>query len=352
MSKPTVLQSGACRAVPLSHLRALVEGRPWTLSDFDIRPTVAVRTYSRVRVVKIKGSADRTPFALKFYKKHEVLRLKQVEHVKSERQILSMVDHPFIVSLLATFEDEKRLFLLTEYVNGGELFSYLKNGGRLLAENARFYTGEIILALGYLHTLRVAYRDLKPENVLTDCEGHVKMVEFGFAKVVADRTWTLCGTPEYLAPEVIQSKGHGLGVDWWTLGILLFEILVGYPPFYDDNPFGIYKKVLAGQIEFPGGMDLKAKDLIKRLLTYDQGKRLGCLKDGVDDVKRHKYYKSLDWDLLGSRSLPPPFVPPVAGVDDISMFEQYPESEENDAPPLSPEEQRRFEGFLGSAART
>merc|ERR1719440_1843026 len=229
-----------------------------TFADFDLRATVGTGTFGRVRVVKIKGSSDRTPLALKILKKSEVMRLKQVEHVKAERQILSMIEHPFIVNLLATFQDEKRLFMLLEYVPGGELFSYLRTQGRLPNDHAKFYAGEIILAFAYLHTLHVVYRDLKPENCLIDGEGHMKLADFGFSKIVDDKTWTLCGTPEYLSPEMIQSKGHGKGVDWWALGILTFEMLAGYPPFSAENPFDVYKKILACQLEFPRHFDVKA----------------------------------------------------------------------------------------------
>lgn len=333
----------------LSHLKTLVGGRQFTFGDFDLRATVGTGTFGRVRVVKIKGSSDRTPLALKILKKSEVMRLKQVEHVKAERQILSMIEHPFIVNLLATFQDEKRLFMLLEYVNGGELFSYLRKEGRLPNDHAKFYAGEIILAFQYLHSMNIVYRDLKPENLLIDCTGHMKITDFGFAKVVEDRTWTLCGTPEYLAPEIIQSKGHGKSVDWWALGVLMFEILAGYPPFYDENPFGIYQKVLAGRIDFPRHFDVKAKDLIKRLLTHDRTKRYGCLKSGAEDIKKHKWYKGMDWDVMYNRGLPPPFVPNVKAMDDTSMFDRYPESTEGSAPQISQKDQALFEDFAGGA---
>jgi len=184
-------------------LKALVANRELSFSDFDLRATVGTGTFGRVRVVKIKGSADRSPLALKIMKKSEVIRLKQVEHVKAEKQILMLIEHPFIVNILATFQDERRLFMVMEYVNGGELFSYLRKEGRLPNDHARFYAAEIILAFQYLHELSIVYRDLKPENLLIDYSGHTKITDFGFAKIVEDRTWTLCGTPEYLAHKLL-----------------------------------------------------------------------------------------------------------------------------------------------------
>lgn len=336
---------GVSNMVPLQHLKEMVSGKQFAFSDFDLRATVGTGTFGRVRVVKIKGSKDRTPLALKIMKKSEVIRLKQVEHIKAETGILAQIEHPFIVNLLATFQDETRLFLLLEFINGGELFSHLRKEGRLPDADAKFYAGEIVLAFAYLHGKNIIYRDLKPENLLIDCDGHIKITDFGFAKVVEDRTWTLCGTPEYLAPEIIQSKGHGRAVDWWALGILCFEMLAGYPPFYDENPFGIYQKVLAGRIDFPKHFDVKAKDLIKRLLTHDRAKRFGCLKNGADDIMKHKWYRGMDWDALGSRMVKPSYIPAVRSADDTSMFDRYPESTEASAPAISAKDQECFAGF-------
>jgi serine/threonine protein kinase len=163
---------------------------------------------------------------MKVLKKAEVVRLKQVEHIISEKQILCHINFPFIVNLFCTFQDEKSLYMLLEYVVGGELFSHLRTAGRFSNETTKFYSGEIILAIEYLHSLDIIYRDLKPENLLFDSRGHIKITDFGFAKIVEDRTWTLCGTPEYLAPEIIQSKGHGKAVDWWALGILILSLMI------------------------------------------------------------------------------------------------------------------------------
>jgi len=218
------------------------------------------------------------------------------------------------------------LYLLFEYVQGGELFSHLRAAGRFATKTARFYAAEIVLALEYLHQQKIVYRDLKPENLLLDHKGHIKVTDFGFAKVVPDnRTFTLCGTPEYLAPEVIKGKGHGTEVDWWALGILVFEMLAGFPPFYDENPFGIYEKILLGRISFPAHFDSSARDLVKKLLASDRTRRLGNLKDGAADVKKHRFFKGLDWDAMSKRKNTPPIVPVVEHEGDTSNFEEYEE---------------------------
>ena len=165
--------------------------------------------------------------------------------------------------------------MLLDYACGGELFTLLRREGRFSNDVALFFASEILLAFEYLHGMDIAYRDLKPENLLIDREGHVKITDFGFAKVVKDKTYTLCGTPEYLAPEIIQSKGHNKNVDWWALGVLVFEMLAGYPPFYDDNPMGIYQKIMDGYYEFPPHVEPKARDLVKSFLCADRSLRLG-----------------------------------------------------------------------------
>ncbi|CAB4413709.1 unnamed protein product [Rhizophagus irregularis] len=297
------------------------------LIDFMLLETLGTGTFGRVFLTKFKHTENY--YAMKVLKKVEVVRLKQVEHINSEKSILSQVHHPFIVNLFCTFQDDRNLYMLLEYVIGGELFSHLRKAGRFTNDMTRFYAAEIVLAIEYLHSNDIIYRDLKPENLLLDSRGHVKITDFGFAKRVEDRTWTLCGTPEYLAPEIIQSKGHGKPVDWWALGILIFEMLAGYPPFFDDNPFGIYEKILAGKIQFPSHFDPNAKDLIKRLLTSDRTKRLGNLRGGSEDVKKHKWFRGVDWQGLYDRRVTAPIVPPYQHPGDTGNFEKYPEPTED-----------------------
>ena len=295
-----------------------------SLDEFEILETLGTGTFGRVRLVKHKSTGKY--FALKALKKSEVIRLKQVEHIRSEKDILSRIDHAFIVHLFATFVDETSLYMLMEYVAGGEIFSHLRERGRFSTDTSRFYAASIISAIQYLHSKDIIYRDLKPENLLLDYRGFLKVTDFGFAKVVTDRTWTLCGTPEYLAPEIIQSKGHGKSADWWALGILIYEMLAGYPPFYDENPFGIYQKILANKLEFPRHFDVHAKDLVKKLLQSDRTKRLGCLKNGAEDIKKHKWFEGYDWVALNQQGQQPPIVPNVKGEGDTQNFDKYPDS--------------------------
>ncbi len=311
---------------------------------FVFGDTLGTGTFGRVRLVTYSMNKKIQYFALKMLKKSEIIRLKQVEHIKSEKAILNRIAHPFVVSLYATFADERCLYMLMEFIIGGELFSQLRKAGRFVNDTARFYAAEITLAFAHLHEKDIVYRDLKPENLLIDKDGHVKITDFGFAKVVPDRTWTLCGTPEYLAPEIIQSKGHGKGVDWWALGILIYEMLAGYPPFYDENPFGIYQKILAGKIDFPRHFDPYGKELVKKLLTADRTKRFGCLKDGPEDIKQHKWFKGIDWAQCYQRKIKPPYVPLAKAPNDTSNFDKYPESAGQDVK-LTPKDQALFDDF-------
>lgn len=258
-------------------------------------------TFGRVLLVRLKSTTQRgyhSHFALKVLRKTEIVRLRQVEHVNAERYILSRVHHPFVVDLFATFQDSLNIYMLLSYVPGGELFTHLRRAQRFTPDVTRFYLATIILALRYLHSFGIIYRDLKPENLLLDSRGYLRLTDFGFAKIVDDRTWTLCGTPEYLAPEIIQSDGHGKAADWWACGILCYEMLVGYPPFFDESAYGIYEKILNGHIHWPRTMDRLSRDIIRAFLHPDRTKRLGNLIGGAQDVLDHPWFRGVDWNAL------------------------------------------------------
>jgi protein kinase A len=263
-------------------------------------------------------------FAMKVLRKSEIVRLKQVEHINSERAILERIRHPFIVELYSTYQDNLNVYMLLSYVPGGELFSHLRRAGRFSADVTRFYLASIILAIENLHSRNIIYRDLKPENLLLDRVGYLRIADFGFAKIVEDRTFTLCGTPEYLAPEIVLSQGHGKAVDYWALGILAFEMLAGYPPFFDDHPLGIYEKILRNEIAFPLHIDIYAKDLIRGLLTTDRTKRLGNLRGGAKDVMEHAWFQGVDWGSLERKEIGAPIVPRVANMGKSSFINRGP----------------------------
>ena len=297
------------------------------VKDFEKLKTVGLGSYGRVRLCRQKKTGE--IFVMKILKKNEIIKQKQVDHVYSEFNILSTLKHPFIVQLVGfNFEDPKYIYFVLEYIQGGELFTLLRTKGTFPVPQTKFYVAHIITIFEYLHSKNIVYRDLKPENILINKNGYLKLTDFGFAKILEnEKTYTLCGTPEYLAPEIILNKGHGKAVDWWTLGILLYEMLVGIDPFSDDDPMKTYQKILKGKINFPKTIDKDAKSLIKHLLTQDTSKRFGCLKNGVKDILNHRFFDGFDWKNFVYLTLTPPYIPDVKSEDDTSNFEKYPESD-------------------------
>ncbi|KAJ3180781.1 camp-dependent protein kinase catalytic subunit [Gaertneriomyces sp. JEL0708] len=318
---PALVPAGGVSSTPARRSK-----QKFTLTDFHIDRTLGTGSFGRVHLVRLKSTGKF--YAMKVLKKAEIVKMKQVEHTVNEKNILEAIEFPFLVNLLGTFQDCANLYFVLEYVQGGELFSYLRRCGRFPNHVARFYAAEVVMAFEHLHQRDIIYRDLKPENLLIDAKGHIKITDFGFAKHVPDVTWTLCGTPDYLAPEIIQSRGYGRAVDWWALGILIYEMLAGHPPFYDEDHFKLYEKIIACKPKFPAHFDPAAKDLIKRLLSPDLTKRYGNLKGGVTDIKKHKWFTGVDWEKLKNLHVQAPYVPPLKGEGDTSNFDAYPEDHE------------------------
>ena len=272
----------------------------YSLNHFQLVDTLGTGTFGKVLLVKLRDADPRVQtsyFAVKVLRKRDILRLRQVEHTLSEREVLSHVAHPFLVNLFATFQDRLNVYMLMELVSGGELFAHLRKAGRFAADIARFYASNIILALEFLHSHDIVYRDLKPENLLLHSNGYIKLTDFGFAKQVPHRTYTLCGTPEYLAPEIILGQGHGKSVDAWSLGILIYEMLAGHPPFYAKTPLGVYDRILQGidSVKVPQCIDPVAEHLLRGMLQSDCSKRLGNLAGGILDVKQHPFFIGVPW---------------------------------------------------------
>ena len=296
------------------------------LDQFSMKQTLGKGSFGRVKLVQ--NTVDRKFFALKMLKKSEVIKNKQVDHLLSEIAILNEIDHPFLIKLHGISQDDRYFHIMLEYVPGGELFTYLRTSQQLNVSEARFFAAQVLLMFEYLHSKNIIYRDLKPENLLLDLNGYLKLTDFGFAKCVDGRTYTFCGTPEYLAPEILMQKGHGKAVDYWCLGILIYEMMVGIDPFCDDDPMAVYQNILRGKIKFPSEFDSDAKSLVKHLLVADLGKRYGNLKGGAQDIKDHRWFHGFDFDSLLKKTMRAKHVPKVKNEADTSNFSEYPDSPE------------------------
>ncbi|THH18692.1 hypothetical protein EW146_g2355 [Bondarzewia mesenterica] len=289
----------------------------YRLNDFYFQRTLGTGSFGRVHLVKVLN-------------KEKIVRMKQVDHTNNEQRMLLSVQHPFIVNLWGSFQDSTNLYMVMDFVPGGELFTLLRRSNRFPDPVAKFYAAEVALALRHLHSLDIVYRDLKPENILLNLDGHIKIADFGFAKYCPNTTWTLCGTPDYLAPEVINQSRYNKSVDWYALGVLIFEMLTGLPPFHqpDDSPMNLYQRIQRGPsiIRFPA-INILAKDLILKFLESDPSKRFGNLHHGAGDVFDHPWFREVDWVKLKNREITAPYLPKVAGDGDASAFERYPEDD-------------------------
>jgi len=303
--------------------RLHIKERSGHLDAYELFRTLGTGSFGRVLLCKDKASGRY--YAMKIIKKEIVIKLKQMEHTANEKNILACIDCPFIIHMTEYFQDRRSLYFILEYVNGGEMFTHIHRNRYFSYDVAKFYAAEIVLAFEYLHNLDIVYRDLKPENLLLDYKGHVRITDFGFAKRVTDRTWTLCGTPEYLAPEIILSKGYAHAVDWWALGVLIFEMRCGQAPFYDHSQMEMYRKIVDGSVVYPVHFKPDERDIIGSFLTGDLTKRLGNMKAVVQDIKTHKYFKGILFDSLYQGNVPSPYVPRTSGEGDNSNFDKYDE---------------------------
>ncbi|KAF8823330.1 Pkinase-domain-containing protein [Lentinula edodes] len=327
-----------------------------TIEAFDLLKVIGKGSFGKVMQVRKKDT--QRIYALKTIRKaHIAQRPGEITHILAERTVLALVNSPFIVPLKFSFQNPDKLYLVMSFVNGGELFYHLQREGKFDQDRSRFYAAELLVALEHLHGFNVVYRDLKPENILLDYTGHIALCDFGLCKLnmsETEKTNTFCGTPEYIAPELLESQGYTKTVDWWTLGVLLYEMMTGLPPFYDDNVNTMYQRILTDPLNFPPDMPSEARSVMTGLLQRDPAKRLGA--NGGEEIKRHPFFaKYIDWERLIKKGYPPPFKPSVESVLDVANFDpDFTNEEAQDSvvtdSALSETVQDQFRGFTYNPA--
>ncbi|PWN36988.1 putative proliferation-associated serine/threonine protein kinase [Meira miltonrushii] len=345
------LSSGSGQVHIQVSYRSSEKGSSLNMDAFELLKVIGKGSFGKVMQVRKKDTSR--IYALKTIRKAHIVSRSEVTHTLAERTVLAQVNNPFIVPLKFSFQSPDKLYLVLAFVNGGELFHHLQREGRFNEERSRFYAAELLCALEHLHGFNVVYRDLKPENILLDYTGHIALCDFGLCKLNMgddETTNTFCGTPEYLAPELLLGHGYTKAVDWWTLGVLLYEMLTGLPPFYSEDVNEMYRKILQDPLRFGDEVSRDARSILILLLNRDPSKRLGT--HGAADIKNHEFFsKHIDWNKLMAKKVQPPFKPAVASAVDTSNFdpeftsEQPVDSVVDDSHMLSATVQEQFQGF-------
>ncbi|XP_068041320.1 ribosomal protein S6 kinase alpha-2 isoform X2 [Anomalospiza imberbis] len=320
-------------------------------SQFELLKVLGQGSYGKVFLVrKVKGSDAGQLYAMKVLKK-ATLKVRDRVRSKMERDILAEVNHPFIVKLHYAFQTEGKLYLILDFLRGGDLFTRLSKEVMFTEEDVKFYLAELALALDHLHGLGIIYRDLKPENILLDEEGHIKITDFGLSKEAIDhdkRAYSFCGTIEYMAPEVVNRRGHTQSADWWSFGVLMFEMLTGSLPFQGKDRKETMALILKAKLGMPQFLSIEAQSLLRALFKRNPSNRLGAGFDGVEEIKRHPFFITIDWNKLYRKEIKPPFKPAVGRPEDTFHFDpEFTSRTPTDSPgvPPSANAHHLFRGF-------
>ena len=294
-----------------------------TYNDFEPIKLLGTGSFGRVLLVRFK-SKD-TLYAMKILSKNQIKIKHQEEHTKTERDLMVKINNPFIVNIKFAFQDDSKLYIVSDFMQGGDMFYHLHSQKKFEESRAKFYAIELILGLEYLHKNSMIYRDLKPENILMDSKGHLKISDFGLSKILDspdDKAYTLCGTPQYLAPEILKNKGYDKTVDWWSLGCFLYEMLTGFLPFYIPKGNRINPKVFEEPLRFPPDVNPVAINLISQLITVNPKKRLGYGEEDAKKIKEHEFFKGVEWEKYLNKEIEPPFLPEFDNETDLRYFDK------------------------------
>ena len=299
------------------------------VDDFKIVKVIGRGSYGKVCLVEFKQTKEL--FAMKSLKKNVLLDEDQVECTLLEKNILQSLDYPFLVGMVFCFQTEERVYFVLPFIQGGELFQHLRKYKYFPEKNVKFYAAIIGLSLEYLHKKGIVYRDIKPENILLEKDGYLKLIDFGMAKILKEdeKTNSFCGTPEYLAPEIITGEGHNRMADWWSYGTLVYEMLFGIPPFFNENVEMMYELITNKELRFPKKFNVsdEAKDLLRKLLVKKQTERFG-INGGFEEIKKHPFFKGIDFKALEEKKIEAPFKPSLEDAFDVTNFDDEFTSEE------------------------
>ena len=288
---------------------------------------------------------------MKILRKDQIKLKHQEEHTKTERDLMVKINNPFVVNIKFAFQDDSKLYIVSDFMQGGDMFYHLHSQKKFEEKRAKFYTIELILGLEFLHKNNMIYRDLKPENILMDSNGHIKISDFGLSKILDKpngKAFTLCGTPQYLAPEIIKNKGYDKTVDWWSLGCFLYEMLTGYLPFYIPKGNKINPKTYEEPLRFPPDVNPIAINLINQLLTVNPKKRLGFGDEGATKIKHHNFFKGVDWNKYWNKEVEPPFLPEFDNEEDLRYFDKmFTDEPVNNSRPTVYSRSRDFSVYKG-----
>nr|UPI11557.1 putative protein kinase C delta type isoform X4-like protein [Mythimna separata] len=302
--------------------RSIPRFRKYAVEDFQFIKVLGKGSFGKVLLAELRDTEYY--YAVKCLKKDVVLEDDDVECTLIERKVLALgTNHPYLCHLFATFQTDSHLFFVMEYLNGGDLMFHIQQSGRFPEARARFYAAEIVSGLKFLHKRGIVYRDLKLDNILLDFEGHVRIADFGMCKlqIYLDKTAdTFCGTPDYMAPEIIKGLKYNQTVDWWSFGVLLYEMLAGQPPFEADNEDDLFESILHDDVLYPVWLSKEAVSILKGFMTKNPVRRLGVL-GGLGGIRAHVFFKDMDWDALMQRRLRPPFRPKVKSKREAANFD-------------------------------
>jgi serine/threonine protein kinase len=305
------------------------------IRDYELRQTIGKGSLSIIKLSK--ATQSNKFFAVKKIKKSSLISLNLKDRIYNEILSLSLCENNYIQKYQGFAMDDKYIYILTELLTGGGLYPLLRSEGRFPLAQAKIYSAEIVLILEYLHSKNIIYRDLRPENLLFDHKGFLRLIDFGLAKVCEGQTYTVCGLPEYLAPEILLNKGYGKEIDWWAFGCFVYELLVGISPFYEKDPIVIFKRILKRDIKFPSNFPASAKSLIKHCLEKDIGNRYGGLIRGINEIKEHRFFKDIGWNSLNKQKGKQIYTPNLENADDMKSLNMinYDDEESNG---INPEE--------------